>query len=112
MIELLNNPVTVIAGILSAFFLVMAIGRRRARKHLEEQTRPAPAEERYTVVDPFEPVDDNTVKAMDTEPTESKSMETAPDSTAPGKARHLVEYRPKPRTASPDNPKTPGYVWA
>jgi len=110
MIELLNNPVTVIAGILSAFFLVMAIGRRRARKHLEEQARPAPAEERYTVVDPYESVDENTIKA-DPVPAKSKPMDSALDSTVPEKARHLVEYRPKPKTASPDNPKTPGYVW-
>jgi hypothetical protein len=110
MIELLNNSVTIIAGILSAFFLTMAIARRMARKRLAAQTKPAPVEERYTVVDPFEPVDETAVKT-DSEPAELKSKDPVPDSASPARAPNLVEYRPKSRTAVPDNAETSGYVW-
>ncbi len=116
MMDLLYNPVTVIAGILSVFFILMAYGRRIARKRLSAQTKPPPAEERYTIVDPFEPVAETTEKtepaARESTPAVPPSPEpTAPDPAAPGKTQHLVEYKPQARPAAPDNSETSGYVW-
>ena len=106
MMELLKNPVTIIAGILSLFFLLMAFGRHVAKKRLAAPPKALRKDEHYTFVDPYETAPPEAVAQSSGTPGEPAD-DTATGETTP----HLKEYRPASSNAQPGQSAAAGYLW-
>lgn len=110
MIELLGNPVTIIAGILSVFFLAMGVARRAARRRADAGMA-NPDDARYQIYDPYKtPAGTEATASVEPPPPTPGLDEPTPPPPQPAGSL-FKEYRPAAQAANDASVDTDGYVW-
>ncbi len=105
MIEIFWNEITLIFGLLAAFFVLMGISRHmiRKRNRLERKSRSRPCE----ISDPYaEPAN----AALENSVATQKNETLAPLSGEDPK-RYFQEYGTKTAPKNVSDASPPGYVW-
>ncbi|OGV61895.1 MAG: hypothetical protein A2498_09500 [Lentisphaerae bacterium RIFOXYC12_FULL_60_16] len=104
MTELLNNPITIIAGILALSFFIIGYGRRWVAAR--NQTPAAKEGKPYQVTSPYEtPAERDQILMLPTPPAPSMN---ATDSAHP--PRYFKQFG-SAETTGESTPDTSGYVW-
>ncbi len=106
MIELLQNPVTVIFGILAVFFVLMSFGRHVVRKRNHLAVRPS--NKPYELSDPYADQDDLV-------PPDSVVVAQQANSSASAKTEaksYFTQYVGHSKVTGSSSPEsTSGYIW-